>query len=429
MSFRPSVLCPIDFSDSSRGALRYAVAITAHFGARLTLLAVNDPLLQEADEIAGVAHLTDDTMRDMERFVAETFASRPHGVADVRLEVTTGKPAPEILRVSREKACDLIVMSSHGLTGFRKLFFGSTTERVLRETSVPVLVTPGTDAGLESLEEVRKVVRRVMAPVDLSAATPHQLRIARGLAEGLDVPLLILHIVEPVRVTASALSRVPKSRRNAATGRAEPQACARRHAHAIKAEVLIAYGEPAEEIAKVGADRDAGIIVMGLHSSPVLGPRMGSVTYRVCAWPIGWCWRCHPAGRRATHTRPGRRPQGTRPSAPVRPALHIRTRRATCPTPSRQSAEIEWMRRIPPGGELVDRDHWTSILVIGRYEEVRQDPAEADARVRAEQLFRQRHESWLPGAAKLESGEHPNIVVYRIQINRLTGRRAARDRA
>ena len=49
----------------------------------------------------------------------------------------------------------------------------------------------------------------------------------------------------------------------------------------IKPEALIAYGEPAEEIAKVATDRDAGIVVMGLHSSPVLGPRMGSVTYRV----------------------------------------------------------------------------------------------------------------------------------------------------
>ena len=176
MIFRPAVLCPIDFSESSRGALRYAAAIAAHFGARLTLLAVNDPLLQEADEFAGVAHLTDDTRRDVERFVSETFRSRPHGVADVRLEVTTGKPAPEILRVSREKQCDLIVMSSHGLTGFRKLFFGSTTERVLRETSVPVLVTPGSDAGPARLEDIPQVVRRVLVPVDLTAATPHQLR-------------------------------------------------------------------------------------------------------------------------------------------------------------------------------------------------------------------------------------------------------------
>jgi nucleotide-binding universal stress UspA family protein len=46
-------------------------------------------------------------------------------------------------------------------------------------------------------------------------------------------------------------------------------------------EALIVYGEPAEEIAKVAGDRDAGLIIMGLHSSPILGPRMGSVTYRV----------------------------------------------------------------------------------------------------------------------------------------------------
>jgi nucleotide-binding universal stress UspA family protein len=49
----------------------------------------------------------------------------------------------------------------------------------------------------------------------------------------------------------------------------------------LKPEALVAYGEPAEEIAKIANDRDAGLIVMGLHSSPLTGPRMGSVTYRV----------------------------------------------------------------------------------------------------------------------------------------------------
>ena len=93
--------------------------------------------------------------------------------------------------------------------------------------------------------------------------------------------------------------------------------------------------------------------------------------------------------------------------------------------------KIEWMRENPKVclevEEIGDRDHWTTILAIGRYEEVHQDPGEAEARTRAEQLFRQRREWWLPGAAKLESGEHPDVVVYRIQIDRLTGRRAARD--
>jgi nucleotide-binding universal stress UspA family protein len=49
----------------------------------------------------------------------------------------------------------------------------------------------------------------------------------------------------------------------------------------VKAEGLVVFGEPSEEIAKVAHDRDAGLIVIGLHASAIAGPRMGSVTYRV----------------------------------------------------------------------------------------------------------------------------------------------------
>jgi nucleotide-binding universal stress UspA family protein len=282
MMFRPSVLCPIDFSESSRGALRYAAAVAAHGAAQLTVLAVNDPLLEEADELAGTAHLAEDTRRDVERFLADTFELQPHGVPEVRVDVAIGKPAEAILRVAGELHCQLIVMSSHGSTGLRKLFFGSTTERVLRETHAPVLVTPGLDASPVLAQDVPAAVRRVLVPVDLTAATQHQLRIARGLSEAVGVPLLLLHVVEPVRATASAATRLPK---------VEPERRYRAERDleqlldglpaSLRAEALVAYGEPAEEIAKVAQDRDAGIIVIGLHSSPLLGPRMGSVTYRV----------------------------------------------------------------------------------------------------------------------------------------------------
>lgn len=94
--------------------------------------------------------------------------------------------------------------------------------------------------------------------------------------------------------------------------------------------------------------------------------------------------------------------------------------------------KIEWMRENPKVclevEDLVDKDHWSTVLVIGRYEEIDKSPQEAEARHRAERLFMQRREWWLPGAAKLESGEHHHIVVYRIQIDRMTGRRAARER-
>ena len=127
MNVRPSILCPIDFSEASAGALRYAAAIATHFATRLIVLAVEDPLLTEAMDLGtGVIWRPED---------APTCAL-------LEYEVAVGKPAPEILRVARERSCDLIVISTHGLTGVRKLFFGSTTERVLRETTRPVLVTP-----------------------------------------------------------------------------------------------------------------------------------------------------------------------------------------------------------------------------------------------------------------------------------------------
>ncbi len=55
------------------------------------------------------------------------------------------------------------------------------------------------------------------------------------------------------------------------------------------------HGDPAEEIAKLARDRHAGLIVMGLHGSPLLGPRMGSVTYRVLCLAPGLLLAVPPA--------------------------------------------------------------------------------------------------------------------------------------
>ena len=280
MNSIPPVLCPIDFSGSSRGALRYANAIAAHFGARLTLLVVNDPLLLEASVIAATGSgLTDDTIREMQRFFKQTLGNRPK--AEVQFEVVTGKPAPEILRVSRERASGLIVMASHGLSGFRKLFFGSTTERVLRETTVPTLVTSGNDAGPTDVDDIRKLVRRILVPVDLTSATANQLSAASRVAKVLGVQLLLITVIEPLRPLAGHqdVHAVETERRYRVE--TELERLASESAEGSAPEALIVYGEPAEEIAKVAGDRDAGLIIMGLHSSPILGPRMGSVTYRV----------------------------------------------------------------------------------------------------------------------------------------------------
>jgi universal stress protein A len=283
VSPRPAVLCPIDFSDASRVALRYAGALAEHAGGRLLVLAVEDPLLTEAAALGtGTPWTPEDTKQELARFTSSALHGRVLSPAEVEYAVTVGKPATEILKVAQEADCALIVMSTHGLTGMRKMFFGSTTERVLRETTIPVLATPPTDEGPRSFEDIRARVGRVLVPVDLTSASQHHLQVGRAIAEALKVPVLATSVVEPVRSPLAAKLHLPSievERR----ARAEDALAALLAAlpPELHPEGLVAYGDPAEEIAKVARDRRAGLIVIGLQGSLMMGPHMGSVTYRV----------------------------------------------------------------------------------------------------------------------------------------------------
>jgi nitroimidazol reductase NimA-like FMN-containing flavoprotein (pyridoxamine 5'-phosphate oxidase superfamily) len=92
--------------------------------------------------------------------------------------------------------------------------------------------------------------------------------------------------------------------------------------------------------------------------------------------------------------------------------------------------KIVWMRENPnvcvEVDDIDDRFHWTTVLVFGRYEELRTPVQHAHARERARRLFEQREEWWLPAAAKSEPLEQHVPLVYRIVVTRMSGRRADR---
>lgn len=277
-----AVLCPIDFSEPSRGALRYAMAIATYHAAPLTVLTVNDPLLEQAADMAGgTGSLAAAAKAESERFLQDTFSNRPPAVPTTFV-VASGKPDVEILRVARESTPRLIVMSSRGATGIRKLFLGSITERVLRATNAPVLVTQPGDAGPSSPEEISKAVRRILVPVDLSDAMGDTVRAACAVADVLGATVLIAHVIEPVRAMVPGhgyAASVDLERRDRAEQRI--QELADGLPSTPRVEPLVVFGDPAEDIAKLADERQAGLIVIGLHASAVSGTRMGSVTYRV----------------------------------------------------------------------------------------------------------------------------------------------------
>jgi nitroimidazol reductase NimA-like FMN-containing flavoprotein (pyridoxamine 5'-phosphate oxidase superfamily) len=93
--------------------------------------------------------------------------------------------------------------------------------------------------------------------------------------------------------------------------------------------------------------------------------------------------------------------------------------------------KIVWMRENPKVcvevEDIADKKRWTTVLVFGRYEEIGDSFEESETRRRAWERFQARPEWWLPAAAKLPTREHHAMVIYRILVDRLTGRRAARN--
>jgi uncharacterized protein len=95
--------------------------------------------------------------------------------------------------------------------------------------------------------------------------------------------------------------------------------------------------------------------------------------------------------------------------------------------------KIDWMRENPKVcveiEDITDKNHWTTVVVYGRYDELRDSREGANARRRAYDLFRFEPQWWFPAAGKLATEEQQPPVVYRITIDRMSGRRAARPPA
>lgn len=137
-----SILVPIDFSDLSKQALDYAVPFAQQFGARLTLLHVFEPVAASAFPALARLVLENDKVvaackTELDRLVKEKGI--PPKLVEKAL-IRVGRSYVEIADAARTLKVDLIIISTHGYTGLKHTFLGSTTERVVRHAPCPVLV-------------------------------------------------------------------------------------------------------------------------------------------------------------------------------------------------------------------------------------------------------------------------------------------------
>ena len=289
-----SILCPVDFSDSSRGAVRYAAAIARHFDARMTVMTVDDPFVARAVAASiGPEALATETMQTLASFVTEALAAGSPGL-DVTYVVRVGRTAPEILRLAADADARAIVMSTRGISGIRRAVFGSTTERVLRETRVPVFVTEGTDPGPPKLDDLKRALTNVLVPLDFAGSEGRQVAIARALAADLGARLVLAHVVEP------SITRSPYDHLRTATRLERLDIARQRLEHLLKtvaprdATAACGYGDPASEIARLAIAHQAGVIVTFLHNSLDPDRRIGTVTYRLLCETLALVVACPP---------------------------------------------------------------------------------------------------------------------------------------
>lgn len=280
------ILCAIDFSDFSLDALRHALMLSQWYSAQLTLfhayqasepLAVSEarggiPVFVEAD--------ANKVAEDVRRFCAPLLASFGQSVEVV---VRPGDAAREIRHEAERLPADLLIIGTHGRSGFERLFLGSVTEKVLRSTPVPVLTIPP-----PVREPGPPLLKTILCPVEFSDASTRALAYALSLAQEADAHLILLHVIEDLSAHAGA-EAVAHLSLPELYQRLETEAVTRlRGAVSEEARVWcrpderVVRGRAYQEILKTVRDERVDLVVMGVQGKNALHRLMfGSTTHHV----------------------------------------------------------------------------------------------------------------------------------------------------
>ena len=279
------ILCPIDLSDNSQHAVTHAVLLARWYGASITALHVCNPIVIPSTDFVVVGGgmpppLTDTEIADVEREVLARFA--PRSSVDVDVLVQSGHPARQILECAGALRADLIVIGTHGASGFEHLLLGSVTEKVLRKAICPVLTVPPHARTTSKLP-----FRRLVCPVDFSDSSLAALDFALSLAQQGEAELTILHVCEwrpeDEPLTNRPIS-VPEFRPQLERDLSEkllgliPDAVR----NWCRPTIRIAHGKAYREILGVAAEDQADLIVMGVQGRNALDVMLfGSTTNQV----------------------------------------------------------------------------------------------------------------------------------------------------
>jgi nucleotide-binding universal stress UspA family protein len=281
-----TVLVPYDGSEFSQRALHHAVSLARWYKAAITLLHVDPREIVLTENGAAWRSPVDPAERKrLVSWLGEIGDEARNAGVSVEARVSEGRPTTEIVRVAQEMRADLVVMGTHGRTGFDRLVLGSVTEKVLRQAPCPVLTV--TSKTVPVYRSGRPPFESVVCPVDFSEDSLRALEYALSLAQEAYGRLTILHALEqfpaeeePVLAPFDlgsyhkAVERAVRGRLAEILPRGAPDWCRPEH--------VVARGKAWRAILDAAETRTADLIVMGVHGRNAVDLALfGSTTHHV----------------------------------------------------------------------------------------------------------------------------------------------------
>ena len=256
------ILLPVDFSERSSLAVRYARDLALHFGSQLTLAHVLQPLHSEVGiEIAG-SMLVDiyrsraaQAERDLDAFESEALAG-----LTVRRILLHGDPASKIVEFARQESVNLIAMPTHGYGTFRRFILGSNTAKVLHDADCPVW----TGVHIEEVRPIAAPFSKILCAVDLGPQSARALRWASWLRQEFQGHLTLIHAIAG---HPESLDEPDLSWRSGIREVAEDELLRLQREIGAEADLVLEAGEPARVICGAAARVGAGTVIIGRGSA------------------------------------------------------------------------------------------------------------------------------------------------------------------
>ena len=273
LKFR-NIIVPIDFSKMSVQAIQIARQLARRFASSIHLAHVRHlnyaaDFMAPAPPIVPFSFMTYDQGAEQSAFEELKRVASECGVSSATCNVLNGAPPfDEICRLAQTIPADLVVMATHGRTGLKHVFLGSTAERIVQHSSCPVLVTRAKAAMSQNGSQA--ITKTILVPVDFSSCSREGLRYAIAFANEFGAKIILLHATYVGYIYSAegtALYDIPalqKAARKAAE-RKMRELVRSLDFGAVKFETAFTDGSPVVDICAYAKDHDVELIITSTH--------------------------------------------------------------------------------------------------------------------------------------------------------------------